>query len=188
MLYFVQQRMVAARAAVSPTMSPAQQKLMQYLPVVFAVFQVFFLAGLVIYYMAQAMLRIGQQAYITRRFYGHDEALGRQAQRASEQARELAKTGRRRRRSVAARLQARRRPTTTDAPAPAKADAAGKNGRRRAAASGDDEAHDRAEGPADADRQGRHGAPNRAAVGTAGRQPQPRAAANDGADRRRDEP
>ena len=47
--------------------------------------------GLVIYYMAQAILRIGQQAYITRAFYGHDEALGRQAQRAGEQARELAK-------------------------------------------------------------------------------------------------
>lgn len=91
-LYFVQQRMVAARAAVSPTMSPAQQKLMQYLPVAFAVFQVFFLLGLVIYYMAQAILRIGQQAYITRAFYGHDEALGRQAQRAGERARELAKT------------------------------------------------------------------------------------------------
>ena len=89
-LYFVQQRMVAARAAVSPTMSPSQQKLMQYLPVVFAVFQVFFLAGLIIYYMAQAVLRIAQQAYITRRFYGHEEALGRQAQRASESARELA--------------------------------------------------------------------------------------------------
>ena len=90
-LYFFQQRMVAARAAVSPTMSPAQQKLMQYLPVVFAVFQIFFLLGLVIYYIVQAILRILQQAYITRRFYGHDESLGRQAQRASEQARELAK-------------------------------------------------------------------------------------------------
>jgi YidC/Oxa1 family membrane protein insertase len=90
-LYFFQQRMVAARAAVSPTMSPAQQKLMQYLPVVFAVFQIFFLLGLVIYYIVQAILRILQQAYITRRFYGHDEALGRQAQRASERARELAK-------------------------------------------------------------------------------------------------
>jgi YidC/Oxa1 family membrane protein insertase len=90
-LYFVQQRMVAARAAVSPTMSPAQQKLMQYLPVAFAVFQVFFVLGLVIYYIAQAILRIGLQHYITRAFYGHDEALGRQAQRASEHARELAK-------------------------------------------------------------------------------------------------
>jgi YidC/Oxa1 family membrane protein insertase len=90
-LYFLQQRMVAARAAVSPTMSPRQQKLMQYLPVAFAFFQMFFLTGLVIYYSAQAVLRIGQQAYITRRFYGHEEALGRQAQRAGEQARELAK-------------------------------------------------------------------------------------------------
>ena len=90
-IYFLQQRMVAARAMVSPTMSPVQQKLMQYLPVAFAVFQVFFLTGLVIYYAAQAVLRIAQQAYITRRFYGHDESLGRQAQRAGEQARELAK-------------------------------------------------------------------------------------------------
>lgn len=91
-LYFLQQRMVAARAALSPTMSPAQQKLMQYLPVAFAVFQIFFLTGLVVYYMAQAVLRIGQQAYITRRFYGGDESLGRQAQRAGEEARELSKS------------------------------------------------------------------------------------------------
>ncbi|MEM9513583.1 MAG: membrane protein insertase YidC [Actinomycetota bacterium] len=90
-LYFVQQRMVAARASVSPTMSPAQQKIMQYLPVVFAVFQVFFLAALVVYYIFQTLMRIAQQAYITRRFYGHDESLGRQAQRAGEEAREHAK-------------------------------------------------------------------------------------------------
>jgi YidC/Oxa1 family membrane protein insertase len=90
-LYFFQQRMVASRAAVSPTMSPQQQKLMQYLPVAFAIFQVFFLTGLIIYYMTQAVLRIGQQAYITRRFYGHEESLGRQAQRAGTEARELAK-------------------------------------------------------------------------------------------------
>jgi YidC/Oxa1 family membrane protein insertase len=91
-LYFGQQRMVAARAAVSPTMSPAQQKLMQYLPVVFAVFQVFFLLGLVVYYIVQSILRILQQFYITKRFYAGDESLGRQAQAASERAREMAKT------------------------------------------------------------------------------------------------
>ena len=90
-LYWVQQRMVAARAAVSPTMSPAQQKLMQYLPVVFAVFQVFFLLGLVVYYIVQTLLRIAQQYYITKRFYGHEDSLGRQAQAASEKARQLAK-------------------------------------------------------------------------------------------------
>ena len=92
LLYWVQQRMVASRAAVSPTMSPAQQKMMQYLPVAFAVFQVFFLLGLVVYYLVQTVLRIAQQYYITKRFYSGDESLGRQAQAASAQARELAKS------------------------------------------------------------------------------------------------
>jgi YidC/Oxa1 family membrane protein insertase len=90
-LYYVQQRMVAARAAVSPTMSPTQQKIMQYLPVVFAVFLVFYLTGLVIYYMAQAIFRIGLQWYTTKRFYHGEESLGRQAQKASNEAREIAK-------------------------------------------------------------------------------------------------
>ena len=92
-LYFAQQRMVAARAAVSPTMSARQQKLMQYLPVFFAVFQLFFLSALVVYYIFQTLLRIVQQAYITRAFYGHDESLGRQAQRAGQEARDEAKKG-----------------------------------------------------------------------------------------------
>ena len=90
-LYFVQQKMVASRAAVSPSVSPMQQKLMQYLPVVFAVFMGFYLTGLVIYYMAQAVFRIGLNLYITRRFYHGHESLGRQAQRAGEDAREIAK-------------------------------------------------------------------------------------------------
>ena len=90
-LYFVQQRMVASRAAVSPTVSPTQQKLMQYLPVAFAVFMGFYLTGLVIYYFAQAVFRIGLNYYITHRFYKHEDSLGRQAQRASESARELHK-------------------------------------------------------------------------------------------------
>jgi YidC/Oxa1 family membrane protein insertase len=40
----------------------------------------------------QSILRILQQYYITKRFYGGDESLGRQAQAASEKARTLAKT------------------------------------------------------------------------------------------------
>ena len=90
-LYFGQQRMVAARATISPTMSPTQQKVMQYLPVVFAVFQLFFVTALVVYYIFQTLLRILQQYYITKRFFGSDDSLGRQAQRASEAAREEAK-------------------------------------------------------------------------------------------------
>ncbi len=90
-LYFGQQKMVAARATISPSMSPTQQKLMQYLPVFFAVFQIFFLSALVVYYIFQTLLRILQQYYITKKFYGHEESLGRQAQRAGEAAREEAK-------------------------------------------------------------------------------------------------
>jgi YidC/Oxa1 family membrane protein insertase len=90
-LYYVQQKMVAARAQVAPNMSETQAKLMQYLPVVFAVFLVFYLTGLVIYYMAQAVFRIGLQYYITHKFYKGEHSLGRQAQAAGEQAREIAK-------------------------------------------------------------------------------------------------
>jgi YidC/Oxa1 family membrane protein insertase len=90
-LYFLQQRMVAARAAVAPNMSATQQKLMQYLPVVFAFFLFFYLTGLVVYYMAQAIFRIGLQAYITRKFYKGDESLGRLALAAGAEAREINK-------------------------------------------------------------------------------------------------
>ena len=87
-IYWVQQRMVASRT-VTPTMSAGQQKIMQYLPVAFAVFQVVLPTGLVVYYFVQAVIRIGQQAYITKRFYGSDDSIGRQAQQASANAREL---------------------------------------------------------------------------------------------------
>ena len=86
-LFFVQQRMVASRTT-SPTMSPGQAKVMQYLPVAFAVFQVFLLTGLVIYYLVQAVVRIIQQWYITRRFYG-EGGLGHAAQEASKKARDM---------------------------------------------------------------------------------------------------
>ncbi|MEO6125091.1 MAG: YidC/Oxa1 family membrane protein insertase [Ilumatobacteraceae bacterium] len=90
-LYFIQQKMVASRAAASPTMSATQAKLMQYLPVAFAVFQIFFLTGLVIYYIIQTLFRIAQNAYITRRFYHGEESLGQLAQAAGARAREEAK-------------------------------------------------------------------------------------------------
>ena len=160
-LYFVQQRMVAARAAVSPTMSPGQQKLMQYLPVVFAVFQVFFLLGLVVYYIVQTVLRIAQQYYITKRFYGHDESLGRQAQRAGEQRPRARQAGRRWRWDAGAgpprprrrQVGQRKRPAGKQS-AQAVEQAVGRQGqgrRRRTGASGWHQAHDRAQEPSDAD-------------------------------------
>jgi YidC/Oxa1 family membrane protein insertase len=89
-IFLVQQRMIASRTT-SASMSPTQAKIMQYLPVAFAVFQVFLPTGLVVYYMTQAIIRIVQQWYITRRFYGHDDSIGRQAQVASDVARDMAK-------------------------------------------------------------------------------------------------
>jgi YidC/Oxa1 family membrane protein insertase len=41
--------------------------------------------------MVQAVIRIVQQQYITKRFYGNDSSLGRQAQAAGERAREMSK-------------------------------------------------------------------------------------------------
>ena len=90
-LYFVQQRMIASRNTASPSMSPTMQKVMQYLPVVFGVFSFFYLTGLAIYYMAQAVFRIGLNYYITFRFYKGEHSLGQVAQRAGDEARELAK-------------------------------------------------------------------------------------------------
>ena len=86
-MFFVQQRMVASRAA-NPTMSAGQAKVMQYMPVAFAFFQVFLPTGLVVYYMVQAIVRIVQQWYITRRFYG-EGGLGSAAQEASKRARDM---------------------------------------------------------------------------------------------------
>ncbi|MFM8871534.1 MAG: YidC/Oxa1 family membrane protein insertase, partial [Actinomycetota bacterium] len=87
-LFLIQQRMIASRT-VNPTMSATQAKIMQYLPVAFAFFQVFLPTGLVVYYAVQAVIRILQQWYITRRFYGDEGALGRQAQQASTKARDM---------------------------------------------------------------------------------------------------
>lgn len=87
-LYLIQQRMIASRT-VSPTMSANQAKLMQYMPVAFAVFQIWLPTALVVYYMMQAIVRIAQQQYITQRFYKKEGSLGRQAQAASAVAREM---------------------------------------------------------------------------------------------------
>lgn len=87
-LYLVQQRMIASRS-VSPTMSAGQAKLMQYLPVAFAVFQIWLPTALIVYYMMQAVIRIVQQQYITQRFYKKDDSLGKQAQAASATARDM---------------------------------------------------------------------------------------------------
>lgn len=50
-----------------PPMDPIQQKIMQFLPVIFTAFFAFFPAGLVLYWVVNNVLSIAQQWYITRK-------------------------------------------------------------------------------------------------------------------------
>jgi len=50
-----------------PPMDPMQQKIMQFLPVIFTAFFAFFPAGLVLYWVVNNILSITQQWYITRK-------------------------------------------------------------------------------------------------------------------------
>ncbi|MDG2035535.1 MAG: YidC/Oxa1 family membrane protein insertase, partial [Pseudomonadales bacterium] len=49
-----------------PPPDPMQAKIMQWMPVVFTLFFVFFPAGLVVYWVSNNILSISQQWYITR--------------------------------------------------------------------------------------------------------------------------
>ncbi|PXF64312.1 membrane protein insertase YidC [Kangiella spongicola] len=51
----------------SPTMDQMQQKIMSYLPIVFAVFMLFFPAGLVLYWLCNNLISVAQQQYITKK-------------------------------------------------------------------------------------------------------------------------
>ncbi len=61
---------------VSPTMDPMQQKMMQYLPVFFTVFMLFFPAGLVLYWLCNNLISITQQQYVNKKIE-KQEALGK---------------------------------------------------------------------------------------------------------------
>ena len=79
--YFVQQRQITARNKNNPTMSdnPAakqQQMIMKVFPIFSGVFAFIVPAALAWYFLVQNLFRIGQQAYITKRFYReHPDAI-----------------------------------------------------------------------------------------------------------------
>ncbi len=60
----------------SPNMDPMQQKMMQYLPVFFTVFMLFFPAGLVLYWLCNNLISIAQQQYVNHKIE-KQEALGK---------------------------------------------------------------------------------------------------------------
>ncbi|MCS6996855.1 MAG: membrane protein insertase YidC [Casimicrobiaceae bacterium] len=65
-LYAVTAWMQAKLMPPSPGMDPMQQKILQYMPVAFAVLFIWFPAGLVLYWTVSNIIQIGQQAYINR--------------------------------------------------------------------------------------------------------------------------
>jgi YidC/Oxa1 family membrane protein insertase len=85
--YFIQQRQITARNKNNPTIndSPAaaqQQMIMKIFPIFSGVFAFIVPAALAWYFLVQNVFRIGQQAYITKRFYKeHPDAIAaRQSQ------------------------------------------------------------------------------------------------------------
>ena len=79
--YFVQQRQITARNKNNPTINdnPAaaqQQMIMKIFPIFSGVFAFIVPAALAWYFLVQNLFRIGQQAYITKRFYKeHPDAI-----------------------------------------------------------------------------------------------------------------
>ncbi len=85
---YYQQRQVTIRNKNQPA-NPQQQMLLKLFPLLAGGTALFFPAGLSIYWLTQNVFRIGQNSYITRRFY-REGGLGHKAQVAAAAARELA--------------------------------------------------------------------------------------------------
>ena len=65
---YYQQRQISTRNTNQPA-NPQQQMLLKIMPALFAVISFAFQAGLIVYFLTSNLYRIGQNAYITRRFY-----------------------------------------------------------------------------------------------------------------------
>jgi YidC/Oxa1 family membrane protein insertase len=64
LLMYVQQKLTPAPAS----MDPAQQKMMQFLPLIFAVFMLTYPSGLVVYIITNTVLSLVQQKYMMRKY------------------------------------------------------------------------------------------------------------------------
>jgi YidC/Oxa1 family membrane protein insertase len=85
---YYQQRQVTIRNKNQPV-NPQQQMLLKIFPLLAGGTALFFPAGLSVYWLTQNLFRIGQNSYITRRFYS-EGGLGHKAAQASVAAKEIA--------------------------------------------------------------------------------------------------
>lgn len=70
---FYQQRQVSARRSGAVGMNPQQEMILKVLPLASGIWSFLFPAGLVVYWATMNVLRIGQQSFITRAYYGHKD-------------------------------------------------------------------------------------------------------------------
>jgi YidC/Oxa1 family membrane protein insertase len=71
----VQQRQIAGRNTAAQ-INPQQQMIMKLMPIFLPVFSFAMPAGLVVYFIVSNLWRVGQQAFITRKFYTGEHSLG----------------------------------------------------------------------------------------------------------------
>jgi YidC/Oxa1 family membrane protein insertase len=76
---YYQQRQISTRRGSNIPMTSQQQALLRILPLFTGIWSFVFPAGLVLYWAASNVFRIGQQAYITRKLYGSEDSPGRRA-------------------------------------------------------------------------------------------------------------
>jgi YidC/Oxa1 family membrane protein insertase len=67
-LSYIQQRQLSSRNTAA--VNPQQQMIMNLMPIMFGFFSLTFASALIVYFLVQNVFRIGQNAYITRKFYG----------------------------------------------------------------------------------------------------------------------
>lgn len=87
--YYQQRQVSARRGSDSGPMNQQQQMLLRFLPLLSGVWSFVFPAGLVVYWATSNIIRIGQQAYITRQIY-HKEGGSEKLELARKEAKEIA--------------------------------------------------------------------------------------------------
>jgi YidC/Oxa1 family membrane protein insertase len=87
LLSWIQQKQIMGRNA-GAEITQQQRTMMIIGPVMYVVFAFISPAAIGIYFLVSTFWRVVQQYYITRSLYGHDDAPGRQAQRAAQQVRD----------------------------------------------------------------------------------------------------
>src|SRR5215510_12003908 len=91
-LSWYQQRQIMGRNA-NAEVNPQQQMMMRIGPALYVFFAFVSPAAIGIYFLVSTAWRVGQQAFITRSLYSGEDSIGRQAQKAMQEARDAKKNG-----------------------------------------------------------------------------------------------